>query len=355
MVHQALVDISPEQLASEADWFPFRLDAATGSISFVKKSRDTLSCAPFLDERLLTGDESFASAPVSAIRELMSSASVPRTAYIFHTAFCASTLLASVLDVNGRALALKEPGILMDTANVRRNLDGSSASQQRFREIAHLVMQLLARRFSDSEIILIKPTNAANNLLQPALPGEANVLLLYSDLKSFLVSVIKKGEACRSFIRQLFNIFLYDREDIQGWSERDRLRLTDLQVAALVWSIQIDHFERIANTAGDKMLATLHVDDFLDKPENALQRAQELLGLQLADKVEEIAASPRFHRHSKFLDQDYDSSARESERREIEKQYSEEIALSLAWAEKLRNGRIPERLPRDLMAGAQSC
>jgi hypothetical protein len=36
------------------------------------------------------------------------------------------------------------------------------------------------------------------------------VLVLHGDLRSFLVSVLKKGEACKAFVRTQYNIFGLD-------------------------------------------------------------------------------------------------------------------------------------------------
>jgi hypothetical protein len=56
--------------------------------------------------------------PVDALPE---DAITPHTAplhFVFHTAFCCSTLLARALDVPGSSMGLKEPSVLVDFASV---------------------------------------------------------------------------------------------------------------------------------------------------------------------------------------------------------------------------------------------
>ncbi len=333
-------------ICEDPDWFPSDIDVARKSLSFVRTTRSDVSSAPFLDERFTEDRRDVRFMPIKdAQSALAQSRPNGEAAFIFHTAFCCSTLLASVLDRPGRVLSLKEPGVLMSLANVRRTEPHLGHSDSQFQGLANTVLVLLARRFSAEESVLIKPTNAANILLEAVLSSGARVLLLYSDLPGFLVSVIKKGEAGRYFMRHLLNIFRLDRPDIDAWPERQRMLLTDLQVTALVWNIQIELFEAIVQAAGEEQVRTLHADQFLDNTLNTLKGTTKFLGLGYNDdEIVEIADGPQFRRHSKFSAQDYDSSMRKAERAAVEEQYSEEIATTIEWAMKLRNDDLPSRL-----------
>lgn len=333
-------------VCDDPGWFLSDIDTERKSLSFVRTNRSDVSSAPFLDERFTQGRREVRLVPITdAQSALAHSRSNDEAAFIFHTAFCCSTLLASVLDRPGRVLSLKEPGVLMSLANVRRTDPDLGHSDSQYQRLTNTVFALLARRFSVGESILIKPTNAANILLEPVLLSGARFLLLYSDLPGFLVSVIKKGEAGRYFMRHLFNIFRLDRPDIDAWPERQRLLLTDLQVAALVWNIQMELFEAVLQAAGDKQVRTLNGDDFLENTVKALTGTQEFLGLGYdRDEIAQIADNPQFRRHSKFSTQVYDLNMRKAERATVEEQYSEEIATTIDWAAKLRHSDLPSRL-----------
>jgi len=334
------------EICEDSCWFPSEIDTKRKSLGFVRTNRSDVSSAPFLDERFTQDRSDVRLVPIDDVQStLAQSGTDDKAAFIFHSAFCCSTLLASVLDRPGKVLSLKEPGVLMSLANVRRTEPDLRRSDHQFQGLANTVLALLARRFSAGESVLIKPTNAANILLEPVLSSGARILLLYSDLPGFLVSVIKKGEAGRYFMRHLLNIFRLDRPDIDAWPERQRMLLTDLQVAALVWNIQMELFEAVVLAAKEEQVRTLHADAFLDNTLSTLTRTQKFLGLGYGDdEIVDIANDEQFRRHSKFSTQDYDSSVRKAERAAVEEQYSEEIATTIEWAIKLRNDVPPSRL-----------
>ena len=101
-------------------WFPAALGSDFQSLKFAQLKREALSKEAFLDHRMNHSVLSWESAPVSAV--IQHAASLPSTppAFIFHSAFCCSTLLARALDVAGKSVALKEPDVLMGLANALR-------------------------------------------------------------------------------------------------------------------------------------------------------------------------------------------------------------------------------------------
>lgn len=273
--------------------------------------------------------------------------SVP--AFIFHTAFCCSTLLARALDQPGRALSLKEPGILMDLANLGRVHPKWAADTPRFQSLAQTVFGLLGRRFEPQEHVVIKPTNAANRLLWSAVAQGSRVLLLYSNLPSFLVSVIRKGEACRHFMRRLLNILRLDRPDIDAWPHRELILLTDLQVAALVWHLQIQLFELVLARVGTGSVRSLNTDRFIDRPADVLFDVQAFFGLgYTAQEISDVAGGSLFQRHAKFLEQEYDHTLRQAEKEQMLERHREDISTTLEWVRRLRGSDVPERMARPL-------
>ncbi|MEO0423757.1 MAG: hypothetical protein AAF184_15575 [Pseudomonadota bacterium] len=315
--------------------YPLLLDAGRGEIGFMPTTREALSEAPFLDGRFATPSAVSARQPIAALSAAVDDLALPPV--ILHTAFCCSTLLASALDHPGKVLALKEPDILMQLANLPRVHQPIRDDRQAFANLTQLVLRLLARRFAPEEQVILKPTNATANLLPTLTAFDAPVVLLYADLRAFLVSVIKKGEAGRWFVRHLMNIFRLDGSPMEQWRERERMLLTDLQVATLVWWHQIDNYLGALGAGGRAPLATLSAAAFLADPLSALKEVNAFARLGLSDETLTAAANgPAFHRHSKFADLEYDSAQREEERAQIEAQHGEAISLTLAWSSKLR-------------------
>jgi len=308
--------------------FPTAFDPATHTIRFCRVGRADLVEAPFLDRRLT--DRLPALGSIGADAAIAEQARAPD--FVLHTAFCGSTLLARSLDVRGINVSLREPNVLMDLANAVRIRP--PAEQARIRRALGNALALLARPFESDEHVLIKPTNSATSLYLPiceALPT-ARFVLLHSSLRAFLVSVIKKGEEGRHFVRTLYNIFALDGTGLGRIPQRQAMAFTDLQVAALVWRHQIETLEALRERVGATRALTLDGDAFIANPGRHLRRVRDFLGMALGDdEVDEIARSGLFRRNAKFESEEYDAGVRESESREIEGAWGTTLDLITRW------------------------
>ncbi|MEZ5893853.1 MAG: hypothetical protein R3C58_12020 [Parvularculaceae bacterium] len=329
------------ELTRDPAWFPHGYDWRRGLVAFARITRERLSAEPFLDQRMERSVTGMTTAPFAELAATPS----PSPAFIFHTAFCCSTLMAKALDVDGAVLALKEPNILMDASNALRMANGADDAR---RAVASVV-NLLARRHAPPEQILIKPTNIANNLAPVIAASGAPSILLYGDLRAFLVSVLKKGEACKAFIRKQYTIFAMDGEGVAAIPERQALGFTDLQIAALVWRHQMELFACILS-AGGANVRSIYFRDLLKDPRAVLTAASAHLKLGLgADAIEKNVATV-FSKNSKFEDQEYTPEERSRDERSLEEVHREELDLIEGWARQLKlQTDISDRLPRALM------
>jgi hypothetical protein len=323
------------ELLQDPGWLPTALGQDYRTIQFGRVSREALSQEAFLDKRM----SGAVSATQSHARDDVIAQSEARTlqlpAFIFHSAFCCSTLLARALDVPGQCLALKEPDVLMGLANALRT-EADSAGNDR---LADVIFGLLGRRFSAAESVLVKPTNAANNLLPQVVDRGARTLILYGDLRSFLVSVLKKGEACKAFVRTQYNIFGLDRSGLASIPSRQAMTFTDLQVAALVWRHQLELFERTLSGSEAEQVRSLDFRVLVAKPAQTLVAVAQHLDLPHdRQTLEEIASGPVFSRNAKFADQAYNIEQRASDAQAIEQQYGEVLDQVDAWARQMDLG-----------------
>lgn len=316
-------------------WFPATLSSDFRSLKLAQLSRETLSEEAFLDHRMSHAVSSWESAPVSELIRHTANLDSPPPAFIFHSAFCCSTLMARALDLPGRSVALKEPDVLMGLANALR-VAGPSTDKEK---LTTAIFGLLARRFDVNESILVKPTNAANNLLQPAIKYGAPVLILYGDLQSFLVSVLKKGEACKAFVRNQYNIFKLDPGGLASIPDRQAMTFTDLQVAALVWRHQLELFGSIVSTCSANQVATLDFRTLIDDPAATLFAVARHLRLPLdRQTLDAVAVGPVFKRDSKFADRPYDTDQRASDAESVQLRYAEALEQIENWAQQLDLG-----------------
>ncbi|MGN6514660.1 MAG: hypothetical protein ACTHLR_02330 [Rhizomicrobium sp.] len=321
------------EIVSDPHWFLEGYDHAAGRLRFVRTAREDVVAAPFLAQ----GYWDVGGLPQQLVAERDLAAILPQTAppphlnFIWHTAFCCSTAIANALDCAGKNLSLKEPGIVLSLADARRQNVVGSAVGFRFPE---LVFRLLARGIAPGEQVTIKPTNFANYAMRDAAGlTEGRHLLLYSDCRSFLISVLKKGEYGRRTVRELYAKILRDGNAEARWPQDKVFAMTDMQVAAVTWHMQIAEFRRswpmLANGRG----ASLDCDAYLARPVETLTALDDFLGLGLGRAhFEAVMASPAANRHSKDEGVRFGAEDRQREHREFAAQFGAEIDETVRWS-----------------------
>lgn len=332
------------ELLLDPTWLPESLDRRRGVLIFGRYARDALVREAFLDERAARSRSGRTEVPVDQV--LAAADALPRRSpprFVFHTAFCCSTLLARALDAPGFALALKEPAIALDLVDAMR-VDARYRGAYGER-LARAVMALLARPQVGEEAVVVKPTNGASPLMRAALGAGAPVLLLYGELRGFLVSLLKKGEEGRAFFRAQYLSFALDGEGVAAIEARAAMKFTDLQIAALVWRHQIEAFARAVARFPEARLATLDFRRLLADPPGILSATAAHFSLSTPPEIlASVAAGPIFAQDSKFADKGHDAARRDAEDAAVETRWKAELDLICGWAQNVSLGE-DARLP----------
>jgi hypothetical protein len=319
--------VSPQ--LGDAAWFLDGVDAPRGQVRFVRAERAALSAAPFLDDRWARRDFAWISLPLADLRVGLPS-QAPRLDFVWHVSFCASTLLAACLDAPGRRLALKEPQALMHLAELKRRgrLDVDPA-------LASMAFTLMARRFQPDEAVLIKPSNGANALIpEAAALTEGRMLLLHCDCESFLLSMAGQGVGGFGYVRELFMTLAADGHPAGRWAPNELFKLTDLQLAALVWRMQMDAFEAASQRLGPRA-RSLDSRRFLQDPEPVLQAVDAFLGPALdREHFRRLLAGPLFSQDAKQPGERFDPAARAAARTRQRAHLGRDLDRVLAWLER---------------------
>lgn len=346
----------PRVLASQPEYFLNEVNLDAGTCGFLRLNRDAYRRSAFMDHRVKTESEEILSAPLTsvqhAIGELGTNDALSPINYILHTAFCCSTLISRCLGIEGACWALREPMVLMQMANYKRAGDRYHYGDADWRRLFDSVLFLLAKSRVNNEAVVIKPTNAANNLAADLVkhPRTGGVLLLHSSLEQFLVSIVKKGEAGRAFVRRLFNVIREDSTRTGSLPPAALMQLTDLQIAAFVWYQQMDVYLQLLARFPQANIRTLDCEVFLAQPETTLVKLCELFGIHAdAESSRQVVAGPIFRKYSKNDMQDYDLALRQNEHTEVMQQHGIEIAGILSWSAGIRpEGPLHLPLPRAL-------
>lgn len=330
--------ITAVDVAKDPHWYLHDINLDKASLFFVKTEQLALSTCSFLDHRFDIRGLPSVSIPLSNLLDLTESINSVAPTFVFHTAFCCSTLIARCLDLESVNLSLKEPAVLMALANYHRVAHPLLANPEQAKAIYTLVTRLLFRPFGESQSVLVKPTNTVNNIILPlmATHSQSRALLLHSDLESFLISILKKGEQGRGFARQLFSIFLMDSPEAQQLDSTRLLRMTDSQIAAITWHLQSEMFFDVFKVYDPTRVSSLHCDRLLENPREVLESVVNFFELKpLNQNFELLMNQAPLQSNAKTPDEKFGADTRNQEYEAARRTFSEALSVITPWAKQL--------------------
>ena len=327
------------------EWLAHRYDPTTDTIQFVDVDRATRAHVPFLT------DENLGVLPPTIVRR--SDVSVPPEArsdvrYIFHSAYCCSTLLANAYDRPGLSFSLKEPVIFNDIVGWRHR----SGTPAQLGAVLGDAVRLLARPFVPGERCIIKPSNVVNGFAPALLGGRDDVkaLLLHAPLRVYLGSIASKGLWGRLWVRDLLSKQLQEGFVDLDFTAQDYFRQSDLQVAAVGWLAQHALFAKLA-AAMPTRVRTLNSEALLANPEQSLAALDDFFGVADNAAGRGGIISSIFSRNAKSGEK-FDASNRIAVQITASELHGDEIDKVLAWAETVADGAgISMTLSSPLLTG----
>lgn len=291
--------VPPDAAAKARDplWLPHRYDQPNDAFQLVRLDRAGHGRVTFLND-----DHLDAALPRAVVPRAAFLAAAPQPGpvhFLFHSAFCLSTLLARAFDLPGRAMGLKEPMLLQDVVGIRRR----GAAPAEVGRLLNESLHLLARPLGPGEAVVIKPSNILNSLAHAVLTmrPQANALLLHAPLRTFLASVAKKEMWGRLWVRELFVGLLRDGATARlGFTPEDHLGQTDLQIAGLGWLAQHALFADLVTAFGPSRVRSLDSETLLARPRDTMRALFALFRLPGDEAtIAEVVRGPAFARHSK--------------------------------------------------------
>ena len=311
---------------ADARWFAVDLHVPDRRFGVRFLDEDVIERSSFLDTRIeAPPGESQSLAVADAER---AAAALPRAklGWIFHTSFCASTLLARCLHLAPFTVALKEPLVLRRLSDARNggwSLDGLVAPS----------LALLARPWHPDAAVVIKPTHVALNIaidLLAAAP-DSRAVIVTSTLADFLVSNLKKPPDSQAKIPLLVE------RALRATQFRDRLspaaqRPPDLICAAgLQWAAQQEEVRDVVDAVGPARVRVLDMDAMLGDLTAVVAQCSAWLELPLpaeglAAHVGEVGT-----RNAKALDAPMDPQRRAYEAGIVVQQHRDALVRAGEW------------------------
>ncbi|MCK0129085.1 hypothetical protein [Erythrobacter sp. F6033] len=281
----------PADIAANSDWIPHRVDWNTRQVEFLKIPSSKFVEPGFLADFQPAGSSD--KAVISATDVMAMEADTGPLHFIFHTAFCRSTLLSKALNIQGVSVGMSEPGIFA-------NLNGAG---EQAAPLVEPIMRLLARARSDARAVFVKPTNHSNRLIPQLLQScpDAKAILMSNPLETFLESVARKGMHGRRWARNLLlEMQSYAGMDF-GMDERELFCMSDMQAAGLAWFLNQNYFHALASSAFGPRLRVLDGDVFNKERAATIKSVLEFAGVGHQDThVENAVNGPAFASHSKL-------------------------------------------------------
>lgn len=328
-VHSMQVSIS--RLMFDPEFYPFACRPSDGCTEFLIVDEDLLHRAPFVDQRIAPHARGQFSVDTAQLVGLAGQLPPARLSFVFHTAFCCSTLLARSLAACEGLFALKEPQLLRCLSDMKHH-EGPPVND--WAPLLKTHLRLLARPYSGGSHVLVKASNVANNLMPDVLRhlSRSRVVLLHGPLEDFLVSCLKKPDHTRAKIPALLErVAAYGGFLARFPQFSNSRQLEFLQQCALLWLVQ--HHDALEHARGaDGRVLPLDFRRVLDQPRDTLGEVCSFLGHDPGSRdLEAMTSTGVMGRHAKDPNLRFDASTRRDENEAVLRTHRAAILAVRDW------------------------
>jgi len=258
------------------DWFPVTLNLFKNYVQFVKMSPFWYQQSVFLDTGRILGTCAM-EADLKWLTDATKGIAWQATPFIFHAAFCGSTLMSKALANIYDSLPLREPDVLGSLQTYGQ----SNAAIEEKKAWFDRVLGLLARRYETEQIVVVKANDYANALIKPLLEWRSDIpiLFMYTPLSEFLAGCLKADNR-RQWIRERYH-FIHQTA-VQQLNLPDDLVIEHEaygKMAAVYWCCNIALYLH-ARQHFPRQLRSLAFNQMLAHPVDSVQACAQWFGLR---------------------------------------------------------------------------
>ena len=321
--------------AKDASLFPHLADLQKEQVLLSTMSEAAFRQASFLDQRIFTPDlqrQVVSWADVASVPL----ANLPKPQYIFHIGHVGSTLISRLLGEIDSILALREPAILRQLADVRINNPAEIGwTGDEHAKRLDQVEQWLSRTFHPDQRVMIKASSFVSPLAHDLLAGSGTALFLFASRERYLQTILA-GDASKQEAAALAELRLKRLEQHLGQPVGTMEQLTLAQTSALGWLCEMVTLCDAQKRCPDADIMWMDFDHFLNQPAGELQSAADHFGRSLPlDQAEMLVSGPIMTSYSKAPEYDYSASLREELLAEAGKIHADDIWQTLLWIDQL--------------------
>lgn len=314
----------PDDFSRNAAYPLFTFDLAADRAWILHFAPEDYRQASFLDQRAL-GHREIPGWTVSRSELTAAIEPGPRLPlhWLFHIGHCGSTLFSRLLDLTPGLLGLREPLPLLALAQV------DAAARAAWQPA---IVSLLARGFSDTLAVVVKPTSIVSTLAEELLGASTgHACLLWVDLHTWLASMLRdRGLVASVRSTEHLRLARFAAEDWakQGAAGNDGILL------ARAWLAEQLRWRTITGGSPAGRFIDMDFAEVLTAPAACTSRLISHYGLTVpADWPVRIAASGLLGRYAKDDALPFDPTRRRQEIAEASRRHADAIADGLRWAE----------------------
>jgi len=310
---------------ADAHYFPLDFDPAQNEFLMLDVKLEDITKPSFLDSRMKINWDLAKRVPEREFEDLSETST---QAFLFHTAFCGSTLLARALDDSPSIVSLKEPNSLLSISDASLRLPNEALHQS-----LNTTLKLLGRPWASAGRTLIKPTNSVNRLLPDTMKlTNSRAILLYSSLDEFIISCCKKLPAADTYIRWMAQHLLHGTQLQKELGIPTDYKFHFLEACVITWYAQMEWYAVALANDKNGDLCTLDMKTLLASPESVVTSCARFLKFDTAQTVISERVAQVFSRNSKDTDTQYSPTMRATERETIRDRYKIELGIATRWA-----------------------
>ena len=326
----------PNNIFSLPDVYPEKIDLPNKKLHCCNMNLECYRETPFLDHRIVRPDDKTYVLDINKLLSIENKCTAGITHYVFHNAFCCSTLFSRCLNTHKSALVLREPNVLLEQASIHRysgtkllpNINSSFVDS-----LSLMLSKLLARRYPDNDVTFIKPTDACNNIMGQLLDVNSSnkCLLMYSDLERFLTAIFKVPQRA-DWIKVRVNELCIDEVKQHGKLRVNPQTLGNHQLAALVWVLHMEKFRNLIELYGHTKIQVLNSEAFMKKPLESVLKYFIFSNLSVDESKLKSNIGKIMQTHSKENQLNYSYEQREKDYQITHKNYANDISTAVEWA-----------------------
>lgn len=325
-----------QQFGGSAGVLTHMLDIPTDRVLLSRLSEQDYRAASFLDQRIITPELQHQAVPWSAVDNVQMPKTLP-SAYIFHIGHVGSTLISRLLGEHKDVLAVREPQILRDLAEITliKDQPQSPWPPQRYTERAALVKSWLSRSFHEGQRAMVKVSSFANELADELIGPDNKSLFLYVSLSKYLETILA-GDGSRQEAKMLAEARLSRLNNRLGAPLENLWELSHVQQIALGWLCEMSTLMQTAAQKNAALIYWHNFETFLKDPQSELLKIAAHFGLTFApEDAQNLISGPIMNSYSKAPEHDYSPDLRRQLLQQARANFGAEIKSTIGWVEGL--------------------